>query len=230
MLSQYNPVKVSLLVYRVSWLIERKRIYSLITKCQILNNYVLDSLIRYLETFNNVAQLYKFMKEPVLSLDAQKDSLDIMLEMNLDKVLNHPVIVEVLNLAYEGQYSVDSSVVDLSTTFTTFFQMGTFDLKPVRSRLLANIKNFGLAKGDRRQSSLMFNIWKHCLEQRIMDEVIFTVGICLFFFYEIHSLMSITTGYKGFMEFVFGSEFVTQIHYFVNADEDTHAFFCTGLD
>ena len=32
----------------------------------------------------------------------RKDSLDIMLEMNMDKLLKHPVIVEVLNLVYEG--------------------------------------------------------------------------------------------------------------------------------
>jgi len=33
MVHQYNTVKLALLVFRVSWCIERKKIYSLITKC-----------------------------------------------------------------------------------------------------------------------------------------------------------------------------------------------------
>jgi len=33
MIHQYNTIKVALLVYRVSWRIEQKKIYSLITKC-----------------------------------------------------------------------------------------------------------------------------------------------------------------------------------------------------
>ena len=44
----------------------------------------------------------------------RKDSLDIMLEMNMEKLLKNPVIVEVLNLVHEGKYSVDSSAVNLS--------------------------------------------------------------------------------------------------------------------
>ena len=48
------------------------------------------------------------MKEPVLDLLIEKDSLDIILEMNMEEILNHPVVVEVLNLVYEGQYTVDS--------------------------------------------------------------------------------------------------------------------------
>ena len=39
-LSQYNTVKYSLLIFRISWKIEQKNIYSLITKCQLMNNYV----------------------------------------------------------------------------------------------------------------------------------------------------------------------------------------------
>jgi len=54
------------------------------------------------------------MTEPVLSLDVQRDSLDIMLEMNMEDILNHPVIVEVLNLVYEGMYTVDNQALFLS--------------------------------------------------------------------------------------------------------------------
>jgi len=105
----------------VSWLIERKKIYSLITKCQILNKYIYASLIKFLETFQNVQQLYKYMHEPVLAMDEARDSLDMMLEMDMEEVLNHPVIVEVLNLVFEGHYSINSSALYLSQTFQTFF-------------------------------------------------------------------------------------------------------------
>ena len=47
----------------------------------------------------------------------RKDSLDIMLEMNMETLLKNPVIVEVLNLVNEGKYSVDSSAMSLSQTF-----------------------------------------------------------------------------------------------------------------
>ena len=61
--------------------------------------------------------LYNFMREPIFHMTERKDSLDIMLEMNMEDLLNNPVIVEVLNLVNEGKYSVDSSVLSLSQTF-----------------------------------------------------------------------------------------------------------------
>ena len=36
LVSQYNSIKVALLIYRICWKIENKEIYSLITKCQML--------------------------------------------------------------------------------------------------------------------------------------------------------------------------------------------------
>mmetsp|Transcript_39720 Transcript_39720/g.60879 ORF Transcript_39720/g.60879 Transcript_39720/m.60879 type:complete len:263 (+) Transcript_39720:1387-2175(+) len=197
MVCQYNPVKLSLLIYRVSWLIERKKIYSLITKCSILNKYILNSLVRYLETFNNVAQLYRLMREPILSRGTSMDSLDAMLEMNLESILEHPIVVEVLNLVYEGQYSVDSSPLHLITTFSTFFFMDTFDIKRIGSRLTSNIINMGQVKGDRRQSSLQFNIWKYSLEQRQGDETILTVGVCLLMIVATLSILNVQSVFKG---------------------------------
>ena len=61
------------------------------------------------------------MQEHIFNLNERKDCLDIMLEMEMDELLNHPVIVEVLNLVYEGKFSVDSSVLTLSNTFMSFF-------------------------------------------------------------------------------------------------------------
>mmetsp|Transcript_11812 Transcript_11812/g.18170 ORF Transcript_11812/g.18170 Transcript_11812/m.18170 type:complete len:221 (+) Transcript_11812:4946-5608(+) len=143
MLSQYNTIKYSLLIYRISWKIERKKIYSLITKCSSLESYIQESLSQYLERQHHISQLYKFMTESIFHMTERKDSLDIMLEMNMETLLKHPVIVEVLNLAYEGKYSADSSALALSQTFVSFFNMDTTDLKSINERLLFNVKSFG---------------------------------------------------------------------------------------
>lgn len=103
------------------------------------------------------------MLEPVLDLKHQQDSLDIMLEMHMQQTLNHPVIIEVLNLVYEGQYSVDSSLIALSQTMFCFFSLKTFDQKSLTDRLILNIKTFGEFAGE-RQSSLQYNIWKYCIQ------------------------------------------------------------------
>jgi hypothetical protein len=76
------------------------------------------------------------MREPIFHMTERKDSLDIMLEMNMESLLKHPVIVEVLNLVYEGKYSVDSSALNLSRTFQSFFLMNTADLKSINDRLV----------------------------------------------------------------------------------------------
>ena len=114
MLNQFNTIKYSLLIYRISWKIEQKKIYSLITKCSLLNAYIHKSLESYLAKQHHISQLYKFMREPIFHMTERKDSLDMMLEMRMEGLLNNPVIVEVLNLVNEGSYSVDSSALSLS--------------------------------------------------------------------------------------------------------------------
>jgi hypothetical protein len=99
------------------------------------------------------------MREPIFHMTERKDSLDIMLEMNMESLLNNPVIVEVLNLVNEGKYSVDSSAMSLSQTFQSFFSMDAADLKSINDRLIANIISFGDSGGG-KQSSLQFHIWK----------------------------------------------------------------------
>lgn len=135
-LSQFNTIKYALLVYRISWKINEKRIYSLITKCSLLNDYVEASLNSYLKRQQHIAQLYKFMSEPIFHMTERKDSLDVMLEMNMENLLKHPVIVEVLNLVYEGKYSADSQAVNLSQTMASFFSMETTGLKSINERLI----------------------------------------------------------------------------------------------
>jgi len=76
------------------------------------------------------------MLEPVLNMDEDMDLLDILLEMKMEEILNHPVIVEVMNVVHEGKYSVDSSLINLSSTFQVFFHIDIFELKGVCSRLI----------------------------------------------------------------------------------------------
>ena len=56
------------------------------------------------------------MSEPILHMTEKKDSLDIMYEMDMKELLLHPAIVELLNLVYEGKYSVSSSSLNISPT------------------------------------------------------------------------------------------------------------------
>lgn len=83
------------------------------------------------------------MREQIFHMSDKKDSLDIMLEMGMEPLLKHPVIVEVLNLVYEGKYSVDSSILSLSQTFTSFFVMESADVKSINDRLFMNILTLG---------------------------------------------------------------------------------------
>mmetsp|Transcript_22212 Transcript_22212/g.34381 ORF Transcript_22212/g.34381 Transcript_22212/m.34381 type:complete len:87 (-) Transcript_22212:720-980(-) len=86
--------------------------------------------------------------------------------MNMGSLLNHPVIIEVLNLVYEGQYSVDSQNLYLSQTLLCFFNMDIFDNKSIAGRLFSNIKSLG-QQGNEKQFSLQFHIWKHSIDQRM---------------------------------------------------------------
>jgi hypothetical protein len=67
------------------------------------------------------------MSEPILHMTERKDSLDIMYEMNMKELLQHPVVVEVINLVYEGEYSISSTSLSLSRTFLCMLEMDIFD-------------------------------------------------------------------------------------------------------
>lgn len=216
MLHQFNTIKCSLLIYRISWKIAQKRIYSLITKCSLLNGYLELALNEYLLRQQHISQLSKFMSEPIFHMTERKDSLDIMLEMNMEKLLKHPVIVEVLNLVYEGKYSVDSSALNLSQTFQCFFLMETNDLKSINQRLFQNIVTFGDA-GSGKQASLQFNIWKQCIEQREKDEMLFSVLFSLIILFLTVIIDQYMSEISNAMLNTFGSSFISTQHVFRGA-------------
>jgi hypothetical protein len=41
--------------------------------------------------------------------------MDLMLLMNMEKLIQHKVVEEVLNLVFDGKYSIDSSPFDISS-------------------------------------------------------------------------------------------------------------------
>lgn len=159
---QYNTIKVALLVYRVCWRIEQREIFSMATKCQILQTYIVRSLKLYFEKQNNILTLYKYMSEPILHMHEKKDSLDIMLEMQMEDLLKHPVIVEVLNLVYEGKYSISSTALGMSQTVQCMVDMEMMSFKNIANRLIQNIANFG-DNGSSKQTSLQYHIWKQSI-------------------------------------------------------------------
>lgn len=155
----YNPVKISMLVYEVCWNVQRKNIYSLQRKCNAIMTYLKTSLDKYFNAQGNISHLYKLLREPILHSKEQKDSMDMMFLMNMDEIIQHKVVEEVLNLVYDGKYSIDTSPLYLSSLWNTLEQMPTFSPKSVFKRLISNINTMG-AWRLKKQSSVQFHIWK----------------------------------------------------------------------
>ena len=83
------------------------------------------------------------MSEPMLCKTSVKDSFDVMMEMKMYDLLQHPIVVEVINLVYEGEYSVDSSIISTSLTFSSLFNSEMFSIKSINDRIIENIKSVG---------------------------------------------------------------------------------------
>jgi hypothetical protein len=126
------------------------------------------------------------MSEPILHMRERKDSLDIMYEMNMQELLKHPVVIEVLKLVYEGKYSVSQSALSMSQTFQAVLDLDTMSLKSINERLILNIINFG-DTGSSKQTSMQYNIWKQSIQQRESDEMVFTVIISMILIQSWHS-------------------------------------------
>jgi len=125
--------------------------------------------------------LYKRLTEPILSLTQTKDCFDLMSEMGLIELLQHPVVVELLSLAFEGNYSASGSALNLSPTFEAMLDAPIISDKIISRKIYDNV----LSMGDDRiiqQSSMMYNIWQVSISQRLDDEVLFTgiYGLIIF--------------------------------------------------
>jgi hypothetical protein len=83
------------------------------------------------------------MMEPIIHMTEKKDSLDIMLEMDMQELTKHPVVIEVLNLCYEGKYSISSTAMSMSQTVQAMFTQEIWNPKSINDRLMLNITHFG---------------------------------------------------------------------------------------
>ena len=66
------------------------------------------------------------MREPVLNPIERRDSMDLMLMFDMDRIIQHKVVEEVLNLVFDGKYSIDSSMLDISSLWIFITQIDTF--------------------------------------------------------------------------------------------------------
>lgn len=66
------------------------------------------------------------MREPVLNPIERRDSMDLMLLFDMDRIIQHKVVEEVLNLVFDGKYSIDSSMLDISSLWVFITQIDTF--------------------------------------------------------------------------------------------------------
>ena len=66
------------------------------------------------------------MREPVLNPIERRDSMDLMLMFDMDRIIQHKVVEEVLNLVFDGKYSIDSSMLDISSLWVFITQIDTF--------------------------------------------------------------------------------------------------------
>lgn len=66
-----------------------------------------------------------------------------MNEMEMEVLLKHPVVVEVINLVYESNMSVSSSIMGLSTTIQCLLEDDAMSTKPMVQKMIVNIQNGG---------------------------------------------------------------------------------------
>lgn len=61
------------------------------------------------------------MREPILNPIERRDAMDLMLLFDMDRIIQHKVVEEVLNLVFDGKYSIDSSMMDISSLWVYIF-------------------------------------------------------------------------------------------------------------
>jgi len=81
--------------------------------------YLKQSLDNYFNAQGNISHLYRLLREPILHAKEQRDSMDMMFDMNVDDLIQHKVVEEVLNLVYDGKFSIDTSPLYLSSLWNT---------------------------------------------------------------------------------------------------------------
>ena len=61
----------------------------------------------------------------------------------MQELLKDQILIEVLDLVYEGKYSASNSSLSMSQTFQCFLEWDTLSLKNICNKLIQNIATFG---------------------------------------------------------------------------------------
>ena len=69
--------------------------------------------------------------------------MDLMNRMSMDSLIQHKVVEEVLNLVYDGNYSIDCSIFYLSSMWEFVSRLSTFGQKSIWEKLVQNVNKFG---------------------------------------------------------------------------------------
>jgi len=69
--------------------------------------------------------------------------MDLILMMDMTELIKYRVVEEVLNLVYDGKYSIDTSPLYLSSIYNIMSTMNTFQPKSIYQRVLTNINTMG---------------------------------------------------------------------------------------
>jgi hypothetical protein len=110
----------------VSHKIKVKKVWQLMTLCKQLETKIEESLNRYFQLHTDITVLRRMCSEPIFHLTEHKNSIDLMVDMQMDSILRNPVVVEVINLLYEGIYSVDVSLIEVGMSYHSLLNVETF--------------------------------------------------------------------------------------------------------
>ena len=70
----------------------------------------------------------------------------------MDRIIQHKVVEEVLNLVFDGKYSIDSSMLDISTLWVYINQMETFSTNSLWDKLYLHVVNLAEWKMKKQYS------------------------------------------------------------------------------
>lgn len=96
----------------------------------------------------------------------------------------------------------------------------------MNSRILQNVRSLGQVGGE-KQSSLQYNIWKYSIEQRLLDEMFFTVITCICVFALSLNIEQTFSGFLHSMRETFGEHILDHHHQLINVDRSLIIRFCT---
>ena len=151
--------------------------------------------------------------------------MDLLLSMDISVLIQHKVIEEVLNLVYDGPYSIDTNPLYLSSLWNNIEQMPTFSPKSVFKKLINNINTMGSWR-LKKQSSVQFHIWKQCMRQRETDEMIFICLVSFTFILISYMISDDMSKQFEYQQEIFGQKLFDNYHLIEGASREQMLEYC----